>query len=118
MSSADTDDSPSQNGKSIPPGFIAFWSLYPASGRNSKKKSLAIWRRDKLESKAEEINGGLARWLQSKRWAEGVICNATTWLGDERWNNAPPPAPRAAEDDLPKVVYPTVQEAMHVGEKP
>ncbi len=115
--SADADVPLSRSEKNIPPGFVQFWSLYPAPGRNSRKKCLAIWRRDKLESKADEINGGLARWLQSQRWAEGVILNATTWLNDQRWENAPPPAPRAAEPDLPPVIYPSVEEALAPGAK-
>lgn len=73
----------------FPLGFVQFWTMYPTKGRNSRKKALEIWKRDKLEKITSTVVDGLAAWLRSQRWNEGIICHATTWLNEARWENAP-----------------------------
>jgi hypothetical protein len=74
-----------------PEAFESFWKALPDAARAcDKQKAFTLWT-EALEAgtTAEEIMAGLGRWLTSKRWAEGYITNATTWLHQQRWKLNP-----------------------------
>jgi hypothetical protein len=81
-------DAPPKAGAAEPPGFARFWEAYPPIRRSARSKCLRLWQRAKLESKADEIQAGLARWKASRDWAkEGgqFIPGPEPFLNKEYW---------------------------------
>lgn len=69
-----------------PPGFIAFWSIWPAHERKvGRKQCLAKWMSVQLESKADRIISAVEQFKKSDSWARGFIPMPLTWLNQERW---------------------------------
>lgn len=67
--------------------FPEFWSAYPR--HENQKRALDIWRRKRLDSKADAIIADVRHRTASHRpWLEGFIPHATTYLNGERWNDA------------------------------
>lgn len=76
--------------------FDEFWNVYPHRGKLPDPKKPA---REKFERKVrdgtdpQEIIAGAKRYAELVS-AEGIeerlVCQAVTWLNQERWNDAPP----------------------------
>ena len=77
-----------------PPGFLAFWSAYPASRRVDPRKCLAVWNDRGNESKADAIVSNVKAWSLSEQWTRenGKFApQTTTFLNQDRMETAPPP---------------------------
>ena len=77
--------------------FDDFWKAYPK--KKDKKKALAVWKRDKLDSHADKI---LANLRARTDWKDIRFTPLpTTYLNGERWNDeietAPPVVHRQPE---------------------
>jgi len=73
--------------------FDQWWAAYHRKGRNSKSKAREVWMKKKPPFAA--VMAGLEHWTASQRWAEGFVVDAAKWLAEERWLEAPEPAPAA-----------------------
>jgi hypothetical protein len=79
-------------------GFDHFWSFYPSRGgaSNPKKPAREIFERE-VRNGADPAAIALAamRYRDIERNAgrdrTGLIAQAKTWLGQQRWNDYPPP---------------------------
>lgn len=69
--------------------FEEFWTLYP-KGRGDKKPTFDQWRRLSPEDRVAALEG-LRVWLESDRWARGIIIAAERFLSKRRWESDPPP---------------------------
>ena len=68
--------------------FNEFWSKYPKESRNAKKTCIAKWKRENLDSKADEILIALDRQiLNDRKWLSGYIPSSLTYISQERWND-------------------------------
>jgi len=76
-----------------PPGFTAFWSAYPPKHKDAKKDCLALWRKQKLETKAGVIIGHVRAMCETEKWREGYSFAPLRYLKGEMW-----------EDGLPEMV--------------
>lgn len=66
--------------------FEEFWSVYPA--KKNKKKAKEIWKRKKLNSKADELIADVInRTNNDQGWLDGFIPHATTYFNGARWND-------------------------------
>ncbi|MCC6486427.1 MAG: hypothetical protein IT364_02925 [Candidatus Hydrogenedentes bacterium] len=75
--------------------FPEFWQAYPR--HENQKRARDIWRRKRLDSKADAIIADIHQRTASHRpWLEGFIPHATTYLNGERWNDAIDNAGQAA----------------------
>lgn len=82
--------------------FPEFWSTYPR--HENAKRSAEIWKRKRLDAKADVIIADVARRkTQHRPWLDGFIPHATTYLNGERWNDeidrSPPKGQRAEQDN-------------------
>ena len=64
--------------------FEDWWTVYP--NKVGKKPAKAIWLRIKPD-KAVLIADAEKRLREDNKWREGFICNPTTYLNQERWND-------------------------------
>lgn len=76
--------------------FDAFWLAYPRTGRarTSKGKTWKVWNRNGLDSQADVVISGLARWKASEHWTvnDGAyVKNPATFLSDEYFLSPPEP---------------------------
>lgn len=68
--------------------FVQFWTIYPKQGRQKKKRSMAIWARNKLDSKLEIILADVKqRSVEHAQWINGFIPHASTYLNGEYWRD-------------------------------
>ena len=66
--------------------FNRFWNMYPRKVK--KKKSLEIWKRQKLDRLADQIIADVKkRSAVDQRWINGYIPDPTTYMNGERWND-------------------------------
>jgi len=66
--------------------FDEWWKAYPK--KIERKKALAIWKRRKLDSIANQIiEDTKNRPVLCAKWKAGFICNPTTYLNGDRWND-------------------------------
>ena len=66
--------------------FDAWWKEYPK--KKEKKKALAIWKRRKLDTLADTIRADtIQRNETCADWKAGFICNPTTYLNGDRWED-------------------------------
>lgn len=66
--------------------FQEFWCAYPR--HENKKKAMDIWKRKKLDKKAELIiSDTINRKMNHQPWLDGFIPHATTYLNGERWDD-------------------------------
>ena len=66
--------------------FDEWWNLYPK--KIEKKKALATWKRRKLDTIADQIiEDTRNRPTQCAKWKAGYVCNPTTYLNGDRWND-------------------------------
>jgi hypothetical protein len=75
------------------PGFDRWWASYTPSRAHAKPKCLALWRRDGLEERAEEIIAHTLAMQATDQWQdERLIPHALKYLSEQRYT-APPPKP-------------------------
>jgi len=66
--------------------FDEWWQEYPK--KIERKKAFAIWTRRKLDSIANQIiEDTKNRPVLCAKWKAGYICNPTTYLNGDRWND-------------------------------
>ena len=66
--------------------FDEWWKAYPK--KIERKKAFAIWKRRKLDSIADRIiEDTKNRPVLCAKWKAGYICNPTTYLNGDRWND-------------------------------
>ena len=65
--------------------FESFWSKYPA--KVAKGAAAKAFKKALKSASVDEIMNGLANYCNSRKVAEGIICNPSTWLNQERWND-------------------------------
>lgn len=66
--------------------FPDFWKTYPK--KRKKKNAQEIWRRKKLDAKADVLIADVQNRLQNdKQWRDGFIPDPTTYLNGERWDD-------------------------------
>lgn len=66
--------------------FDEWWAAWPK--KVEKKKSLAIWKRRKLDRIADQIIADTKnRPTRCEKWKAGYICNPTTYLNGDRWED-------------------------------
>ncbi len=78
----------------FPPGFDAFWALYPRR-ENKAKAAQAFARIRPDEATLAAILAGLRRQIASDQWRKDggqFIPHATTWLNGRRWEDEGAPA--------------------------
>ncbi len=80
------------------PGFTRFWNLWPKTDRKvAKSKCLEIWKRKKLESKAEIILAHVAVQVKTESWRTGFEPMPRTYLNGERWDGADLESPESGK---------------------
>lgn len=65
--------------------FENFWSAYPS--KVAKGAAAKSFKKALKSASVDEIMSGLSNYCNSRKVAEGIICNPTTWLNQERWND-------------------------------
>lgn len=88
-----------------PKRFEEFWFTYPR--KKDKKRAEAIWQREKLDQKADEIIKDVKnRLLNDQQWKDDqYIPHPTTYLKFERWN-----------DEVTLISLPTSQSKFNAAE--
>jgi hypothetical protein len=77
--------------------FDHFWSKYPRKVK--KKDAQKVWATKHLHEMLPELLADIERRTAGdRRWVEGFICDPTTYLRGERWNDAVEP-PRNGDQD-------------------
>lgn len=69
----------------LPCRFEEFWSIYPV--KKARKKVLAIWKRKKLDDKADFIIERVKTFAGTRAWMDGYVPNPSTFLTQERWDD-------------------------------
>lgn len=65
--------------------FENFWEAYPSKvAKGAAEKS---FKKALKSASVDEIMNGLKTYCQTKKVTNGVVCNPTTWLNQERWND-------------------------------
>jgi uncharacterized protein YdaU (DUF1376 family) len=78
------DDTPKES--SLSQRFERWWLTYPKRGRVGKGAASKSWNRIKPDENLTEIMiASVVLQLTSRRWLDGFIPNAATWLNQERW---------------------------------
>lgn len=75
----------------LPPGFAAFWAIYPRKRRVAKSVCLKKWKLHKLEAIAETIVADVKRQAESEQWTKDDGQYApmpSTYLNQRRWEDA------------------------------
>jgi hypothetical protein len=73
--------------------FDEFWSVYPV--KTEKRQCAAKWIAEALDAHVDLILADIAaKSDKDRRWLEGYIPNALTYLNQERWNDPVQPANR------------------------
>jgi hypothetical protein len=68
--------------------FPDFWSAWPKGYKKAKPKCLQIWKRKKLDGKADALIADVSDRLgRDENWRQGYIPNPSTYLNQERWND-------------------------------
>lgn len=65
--------------------FTSFWKAYPR--KELKKKTLAIWKRKKLDPKLEQILAFIEKAKNTDRWQKGFIKQPPAFLNGECWDD-------------------------------
>lgn len=72
------------------PEFRAFWAAYPSRRKTNRPGCLDVWKRKKLDTKADAVMEGLKRAMRSADWKkEGgeFIPGPHPWLRREGWTD-------------------------------
>lgn len=80
--------------------FSLFWEHYPR--KVGRPVALKAYVKAMRKASFGEIRDGLKRWLEywERRNEPEYIPHASTWLNQERWNDVPPPLPKAKDAGL------------------
>jgi len=85
------DSRPTGSPDSTPPGFSAFWQLWPRHFRKvGKSKCLSAWKKRKLEPLTEPILAALRACRGSEDWSKDggqFIPMPFSWLGKTPWES-------------------------------
>lgn len=96
--------------------FESFWSEYPA--KVAKGAAAKSFKKALKKATFDKIMSGLKTYCQTKKVITGVICNPTTWLNQERWNDTYPES-EMNKHEPPKydeaAIY-EMEEKIHKGE--
>jgi len=66
--------------------FPDFWAVYPT--KRNKKKAREIWKRKRLDKRADELIQDVQRRIaKDSQWKGGYIPLPTTYLNGERWED-------------------------------
>ena len=74
---------PTPNKSAYSSDFESFWSEYPS--KVAKGAAAKSFKKALKKASMGEIMNGLRNYCNSKKVADGIICNPTTWLNQERW---------------------------------
>ena len=81
----DKKDNISPNKSAYSSEFESFWLIYPSKvGKGAAFKSFKAALK---KTSIEEIMNGLSNYKDSKKVADGYVCNPQTWLNQERWSD-------------------------------
>jgi hypothetical protein len=102
----------SRDKEKFPSGFLEFWGVYPAAGRDrsSRKKAYAVWQKNKLEARANEVLCVLERWKRTPTWTKEAgqfVMAVDRWLREEKYDE-PPALPQSRATQPPRLYKPTV----------
>jgi len=75
--------------RTYPPGFLAFWAAYACPRRRDKPGAFGVWVKLDCEPDAATVLSALARFQQSREWAEGYMPEPARWLKREPWDDEP-----------------------------
>lgn len=93
---------PSSAAADCPPGFARFWAAWPSNERKTgKAKCVGLWRRLKLEPKADAVVAAVEAWKQTESWTKEhgrFVPMPQTWLNGGRWEDAPGTASSGTSD--------------------
>lgn len=79
------------NGVPSPPGFDAFWTVYPSKvGKGAARRAWA--KAVKAAGGFEAIIAGAERFAADPNREDAFTPHASTWLNAERWDDPPLPA--------------------------
>ena len=68
--------------------FDEFWAALPTGHRKDKKEALRIWKRDRLDEKADMIIADIRRRpLEDDQWKRGYGPQPPAYLNGERWED-------------------------------
>lgn len=82
---SNTPPTPSK-GVTDPPGFVEFWTAWPASNRKvDRKKCAAKWRRCGFGDQLPAILANIEMLKHSQQWRDGYEPAPLTYLNGERW---------------------------------
>jgi 5-methylcytosine-specific restriction endonuclease McrA len=82
----DTKGSNTMAGKPSGVRFDDWWKAYPKKAK--KKQSREIWKRKRLDSKADDLIADVQNREQNDdRWQRGFVPDPTTYLNGERWQD-------------------------------
>jgi len=66
--------------------FEAWWLVYPKAGRVGKGSALKKWRKLKPSNELlDQMIAAVRAQERTRKWQEGFIPHATTWLNQGRW---------------------------------
>lgn len=82
--------------------FDAFYQQFPR--KTGKKAALRAWAKIKPSERLDVLDG-LARAVQSRQWASGIIPHPATWLNGRRWEDGPE-APAPVDRKVAKMIGP------------
>lgn len=72
--------------------FDVFWQAYPKHQRHNKPKCAEVWKRKKLDARANEVIAGVLAWKASKQWQKDAgefVPWPQKFLNSELWASAP-----------------------------
>lgn len=84
--------------------FAEFWDAYPPVRKKDKPQCEVVWKRKRLDAKADEVMAGLHAWKSSHEWQkEGgkYTKGPLPWLRGEYWTTAPEAKKTYNYEDLP-----------------
>lgn len=93
------------NSPNFTPGFLMFWNAYPR--KDAKQEAWKVWQRDMVELGLEEFAPVLVRDITNRiendrKWFEGFIPHATTYLNQRRWTDDVEPRRQVNTDQQEK----------------
>lgn len=112
---SDSGKNQNQPSEKPPSRFDEFWSAYPS--KKGKKPALDLWKRKRLDNKADDLIADVKlRNSSDRKWINGFIPNASTYLNQERWNDEIEPVrantqPRSNGSDLGEINRAVAREA-------
>lgn len=91
----------------LPEGFMRFWAAYPKRRRQARKNCLRIWKKKKLEERADAIVSIVLVLSKTEDWKKSggqFVPLAATFLNQDRYDTDPGDVSDA--DPRPQIVMP------------